>query len=57
LCAPLDSPSAFDSYAAAMSMANLLATAVLAHRARPGRVRVSTITAFYDELDELEEPW
>lgn len=57
LCAPLDSPSAFDSYAAAMSLANLLATAVLAQQARRGRARVSTITAFYDELDELEEPW
>jgi DNA-binding MurR/RpiR family transcriptional regulator len=56
LIAPLDSPSAFDSYAAAMSLVNLLATAVLARRTRQGRARVSTITAWYDDLDELEEP-
>ena len=57
LPAPLDSPSAFDSYAAAMSLANLLATAALAQHTRQGRTRVSTITALYDDLDELEEPW
>jgi DNA-binding MurR/RpiR family transcriptional regulator len=55
LPAPLDSPSAFDSYAAAMSLVNLLATAVLARHTRAGRARVSTITAWYDDLDELEE--
>ncbi len=57
LPAPLDSPSAFDSYAAAMSLVQLLATAVLARRTRQGRARVSRITACYDDLDELEEPW
>lgn len=57
LTAPLDSPSAFDSYAAAMSLANLLATATLAQRTRQGRARVSTISALYDSLGELEEPW
>ena len=57
LLAPLDSPSPFDSYAAAMSLVNLLATATLARHTRQGRTRVSTITALYDELDELEEPW
>lgn len=57
LLAPLDSPSPFDSYAAAMSLANLLATATLAQHTRQGRTRVSTITTLYDELDELEEPW
>lgn len=57
LPAPLDSPSAFDSYAAAMSLVHLLATAVLACRTRQGRARVSRIAAFYDDLDELEEPW
>lgn len=56
LPAPLDSPSAFDSYAAAMSLVNLLATAVLARHTRAGRARVSTITAWYDDLEELEEP-
>ena len=57
LLAPLDSPSAFDSYAAAMSLVNLLATATFAQHTRQGRTRVSTITTLYDELDELEEPW
>ena len=57
LLAPLDSPSAFDSYAAAMSLVNLLATATLAQHTRQGRTRVSTITTLYDDLDELEEPW
>jgi DNA-binding MurR/RpiR family transcriptional regulator len=57
LPAPLDSPSPFDSYAAAMSLVNLLATATLAQHTRAGRTRVSTITTLYDELGELEEPW
>ena len=57
LCAPLESPSAFDSYAAAMSLIQLLATATLAQQTRAGRTRVSTITALYDGLDELEGPW
>jgi len=57
LPAPLDSPSAFDSYAAAMSLTNLLATAVLASRTRQGRTRVSTIATLYDRLGELEDPW
>jgi hypothetical protein len=39
-----------------MSLVNLLATAVLARHTRAGRARVSTITAWYDELEELEEP-
>jgi DNA-binding MurR/RpiR family transcriptional regulator len=56
LSAPLDSPSAFDSYAAAMSLVNLLATAILARHTRQGRTRVSTITTWYDDLDELEDP-
>jgi DNA-binding MurR/RpiR family transcriptional regulator len=57
LSAPLESPSAFDSYAAAMSLVHLLATATLAQQTRAGRTRVSTITALYDGLDELEGPW
>ncbi|HEV2633856.1 MAG TPA: MurR/RpiR family transcriptional regulator [Actinocrinis sp.] len=57
LCAPTDSPAAFDSYAAPMSLVNLLAAATMARHARGGRTRVSAITVLYDELDELEEPW
>jgi DNA-binding MurR/RpiR family transcriptional regulator len=57
LSVPLDSPSAFDSYAAAMSLVNVLATATLAQHTRQGRTRVSMITGWYEELDELEEPW
>jgi DNA-binding MurR/RpiR family transcriptional regulator len=56
LAAPLDSLSAFDSYAAAMSLVNLLAAAVLAQHTRQGRTRVSTITTLYDDLGELETP-
>lgn len=56
LPAAVDSPSAFDSYAAAMSLVHLLATATLAQHTRQGRNRVSTITAWYDDLEELEEP-
>ncbi|HET9170901.1 MAG TPA: MurR/RpiR family transcriptional regulator [Actinospica sp.] len=56
LPAPLSSPSAFDSYAGAMTLVHLLATATLAQHTRRGRNRVSTITAWYDELDELESP-
>ncbi|MBR7829142.1 MurR/RpiR family transcriptional regulator [Actinospica sp. MGRD01-02] len=54
---PLDAPSPFDSYAAAMSLVNVLATATLARRTRQGRTRVSVISGLYEELDELEEPW
>jgi DNA-binding MurR/RpiR family transcriptional regulator len=57
LCAPVDSPSAFDSYASAMFLVNILVTATLAQQTRQGRTRVSRITALYEELDELEEPW
>lgn len=54
LVAPVTSLSAFDSYAAAMSLANLLAAAVLARDLRGGRARVEGITALYGELGELE---
>jgi DNA-binding MurR/RpiR family transcriptional regulator len=53
---PVDSPSPFDSYAAAMSTINLLATAVLAERSRDGRRRIATITGLYDAIGELEAP-
>ncbi|ROQ40110.1 RpiR family transcriptional regulator [Frondihabitans sp. PhB188] len=51
---PVDGISAFDSYAAPMSLANLLAAAVLGADSRAGRTRVAAITALYDELGELE---
>lgn len=53
LTCPVDSVSAFDSYAAAMSLANLLAAAVLGAHARAGRSRVADITTLYGELEEL----
>ncbi len=46
---PIDSVSAFDSYAAAASVVNLLASAVLGLRSR-----VAEINARFDGLDELE---
>lgn len=54
---PLGAPSPFDSYAAAMSLVNVLATATLAQHTRQGRTRVSMISGLYEELDEMEEPW
>lgn len=54
LTAPVDSVSAFDSYAAPMSLVTLLAAAVLEADERAGAARVRGITALYDELGELE---
>ncbi|GAA4267523.1 MurR/RpiR family transcriptional regulator [Frondihabitans peucedani] len=54
LVCPVDSVAAFDSYAAAMSLANLLAAAVLAVAPGAGRARIGGITALYSELGELE---
>ena len=54
---PVDSVSAFDSYAAAMSLVNLLASGVLGVDVRDGRTRIASITSVYDALDELEKPW
>ena len=54
---PVDSVSAFDSYAAAMSLVNLLASGVLGVDVRDGRTRIASITRMYDALDELETPW
>nr|BFF15009.1 hypothetical protein GCM10025699_63120 [Microbacterium flavescens] len=51
---PVDSPSPFDSYAAAMSLAALLASAVLAEHPRRGRTRIGDITGLYADLAELE---
>lgn len=51
---PLDSVSAFDSYASAMSLVNLLANALLHERLESGRERIHCITGLYSDLDELE---
>ncbi len=55
LCAPLDSVSAFDSYAAAMSVINLLANALLHACLSLGRQRIHLIAGGYRQLDELEQ--
>ncbi len=54
LCAPLDSVSAFDSYASAMSLVNLLANALLHEMLSQGRQRIHHIAGLYQRLDELE---
>ncbi|TKJ83679.1 MurR/RpiR family transcriptional regulator HpxU [Erwinia persicina] len=55
LCAPLDSVSAFDSYAAANSLINLLANAALHQLLSDGRQRIHQIADLYGQLDELEQ--
>ncbi|MCV9880453.1 MurR/RpiR family transcriptional regulator [Brenneria izbisi] len=55
LSAPLDSVSAFDSYASAMSLVNLLSNALLHEMLRDGRQRIHHIADLYRELDELEQ--
>ncbi|WP_197982199.1 MurR/RpiR family transcriptional regulator [Frigoribacterium sp. CFBP 13707] len=52
---PVDSPSPFDSYAAAMSLVALFAAAVLAEHPRTGRTRVGDVTGLYADLAELEQ--
>jgi len=52
---PVDSVSAFDSYAAAASVMSALAAAVLGARLRDGRARIARIGAVYRHLDELED--
>lgn len=54
LCAPLDSVSAFDSYAAANSLVNLLSNALLHEQLCLGRQRIHQIAELYVALDELE---
>lgn len=54
ICAPLDSVSAFDSYASAMSLINLLANALLHELLSDGRQRIHHIADLYHQLDELE---
>jgi DNA-binding MurR/RpiR family transcriptional regulator len=51
---PVDSVSAFDSYATAMCLVNVLASRVLSLLTRAGRTRIGEITKLYDELAELE---
>lgn len=55
LCAPLDSVSAFDSYASANSLINLLVNAVLHDQLSEGRQRIHQIATLYGELNELEQ--
>jgi DNA-binding MurR/RpiR family transcriptional regulator len=55
LCAPLDSVSAFDSYASANSLINLLANALLHELLTEGRQRIHQIADLYSHLDELEQ--
>lgn len=54
--APLESLSAFDSYAAANSLICLIANGVLHRRLAEGRERISAISDVYAELSELEAP-
>lgn len=51
---PLDSISAFDSYASAMSLISLMSNSLLHQRLAKGRVRINAISELYQELDELE---
>ncbi|WP_409161382.1 MurR/RpiR family transcriptional regulator [Pectobacterium sp. B2J-2] len=55
LCVPLDSVSAFDSYASAMSLVNVISNALLHEMLREGRQRIHHIAELYGELDELEQ--
>lgn len=54
LSAPLDSVSAFDSYASAMGLVNLLSNALLHEMLQDGRQRIHHIADLYQRLDELE---
>ncbi|NKI74198.1 MurR/RpiR family transcriptional regulator [Dickeya sp. CFBP 2040] len=55
LTAPLDSVSAFDSYASAMSLVNLISNALLHQMLADGRQRIHDIADLYLQLDELEQ--
>jgi len=55
LCVPLDSVSAYDSYAAVNSLINLLANAFLHEILDKGRPRIHEIAMLYQQLDELEQ--
>lgn len=56
LTCPVDSVTAFDSYASAFSVVSVLAAAVLSHNLTAGRARIAAIGRTYDGLDELETP-
>ncbi|NWO09812.1 MurR/RpiR family transcriptional regulator [Chromohalobacter salexigens] len=49
----LETISAFDSYASAMSLVSLLANAMLHRRLAQGRTRIGDVTELYQELEEL----
>ncbi|SDZ34275.1 MurR/RpiR family transcriptional regulator [Herbiconiux ginsengi] len=51
---PIDSVSALDSYASAMSLVNVLASNALAARTRESRTRIAAINGLLDGLGELE---
>lgn len=51
---PTQGVLAFDSYAAAMSLVSVLADGVLSLTGRPARDRITTISATYDRLAEVE---
>ena len=53
--APLDSVSAYDSYASVNSLINLLANAFLHETLDSGRPRIHDIATLYQQLDELEQ--
>ena len=55
LCAPLDSVSAYDSYASVNSLINLLANAFLHETLDSDRPRIHDIATLYQQLDELEQ--
>jgi len=50
---PLDSISAFDSYASAMSLISLLANGLLHQRLTHGRARIDMVSELYEGLGEL----
>ncbi len=49
----LETISAFDSYASAMSLVSLLANAMLHRRLAQGRARIGEVAELYEALDEL----
>ncbi len=51
---PLDTVSAFDSYALPMSMVSLLSNQVFHRHLDKGQTRVRAINGLYDELNELD---
>ncbi|EXJ12519.1 MULTISPECIES: MurR/RpiR family transcriptional regulator [Nitrincola] len=51
---PLDSVSAFDSYALPMSLVSFITNALLHQQLRHGRQRIEEINRLYDSLQELD---